>query len=185
MIRRAVLALAVVALALTGCAQTPTSTGDSIGYVAGDGALVLKDVEQRGEPIDIRGELIDGTAWNLASLRGQVVLLNAWGPWCAPCRTEVPLLQDLRDSLPGLQVIGFATRTDRVAVEAFLEARDISYPQVADYDSRLFLGVRGVPSMSIPGTLIIDTKGRVAGWALGAVDTGVLGDFAQALVDEA
>lgn len=177
--------LFVASLLLTGCAQTPTDTGQSIGYVAADGSLVLKDVDQRGEPIDINGNLLDGTSWSLSSLRGKVVLLNAWGPWCAPCRTEVPLLQDLQDATPGIQVVGFATRTDRVAVDAFTRARKISYPQVQDFDSRLFLGVRGVPSMSIPGTLVIDTKGRVAGWALGAVDTAVLGDFAKSLLEEA
>lgn len=177
-------ALFAMSLLLTGCAQTPTETGQSIGYVAADGSLVLKDAEQRGEPIEITGNLLDGTPWSLSALRGTVVLLNAWGPWCAPCRTEVPLLQDLQDATPGIQIVGFATRTDKVAVDAFTRARKITYPQVQDFDSRLFLGVRGVPSMSIPGTLVIDPSGRVAGWALGEVDTAVLGDFATSLLEE-
>lgn len=182
--KRALAVLFASTLVLTGCAQAPTETGDSIGYVAADGSLVLKDIGNRGEAIDISGKLLDGAPWMLSSLRGDVVLLNAWGPWCAPCRTEVPLLQDLQDSLPGLRVVGFATRTDKVAVDAFTRIRNITYPQVQDFDSRLFLGVRGVPSMSIPGTLVIDTKGRVAGWALGAVDTQVLRDFAKSLLEE-
>lgn len=182
--KRAFACLFLFAFVLTGCAQTPTNSGESIGYVAGNGALVLKDIANRGEPIKMSGSLINGQRWALSDLRGQVVLLNAWGPWCAPCRTEVPLLQDLRDSLKGLEVVGFATRTDKVAVEAFLRGRDITYPQVADYDSRLFLGVRGVPSMSIPGTLVIDKQGRIAGWALGAVDINVLRDFAESLLEE-
>ena len=182
--RRSLVALALAALVLTGCAQSPTDTGESIGYVAGNGALVLKDVAKRGDAIDISGKLLDGTPWRLSALRGRVVLLNAWGPWCAPCRTEVPLLQHLQNALPGVSVVGFATRTDKVAVDAFTRARKITYPQVQDFDSRLFLGVRGVPSMSIPGTLVIDKQGRVAGWALGAVDTGVLKDFAATLLEE-
>ena len=183
--KRALAGLVVLAFVLSGCAQTATNTADSIGYVAADGALVLKDIDQRGDAIDINGQLIDGTPWSLADLRGKVVLLNAWGPWCAPCRTEVPLLQDLQDSLAGLQVVGFATRTDKVAVEAFLRGRNISYPQVADYDSQLFLGIRGVPSMSIPGTLVVDKQGRIAGWALGAVDITVLRNFTESLLEEA
>lgn len=182
--KRTLAGLFVLALALSGCAQAPTNTGDSIGYVAADGSLVLRDAEKRGDVIDIKGTLLDGSSWSLSSLRGDVVLLNAWGPWCAPCRTEVPLLQDLQDSMPGVQVIGFATRTDRVAVEAFTSSRNITYPQVQDFDSRLFLGIGGVPSMSIPGTLLIDKQGRVAGWALGAADTQLLGDFAKSLLEE-
>lgn len=183
--KRAFASAVLLAFVVSGCAQSPTNTADSIGYVAANGALVLKDVDQRGEPVDINGALIDGTPWSLSDLRGDVVLLNAWGPWCAPCRTEVPLLQDLQDSLTGLQVVGFATRTDRVAVETFLRGRNISYPQVADYDSQLFLGVRGVPSMSIPGTLVVDKQGRIAGWALGAVDITVLRNFTKSLLEEA
>lgn len=182
--KRALAGALILAFVLSGCAQSPTNTADSIGYVAADGALVLKDVDRRGEPIEISGALIDGSPWSLSDLRGKVVLLNAWGPWCAPCRTEVPLLQDLQDSLTGLQVVGFATRTDRIAVETFLRGREISYPQVADYDSQLFLGVRGVPSMSIPGTLVVDKQGRIAGWALGAVDITVLRNFTKSLLEE-
>ena len=182
--RRTVAGLFALALALSGCAQAPTNSGDSIGYVAADGSLVLRNPDKRGNPIDISGRLLDGTPWKLSSLRGNVVLLNAWGPWCAPCRTEVPLLQDLQDSLPGVHVVGLATRTDKVAVDAFTASRKITYPQVQDFDSRLFLGIGGVPSMSIPGTLVIDTEGRVAGWALGAADTNVLEDFAKSLLEE-
>lgn len=182
--KRTLAGLLAAALVLSGCAQARTNAGDAIGYVAANGSLVLRDPDQRGDAIDISGALLDGTAWQLSSLRGRVVLLNAWGPWCAPCRTEVPLLQDLQDSMQGVQVIGFATRTDKVAVDAFTAARKITYPQVQDFDSRLFLGIGGVPSMSIPGTLIIDTRGRVAGWALGVAETNVLRDFAKSLLEE-
>lgn len=182
--KRTLAGLLALALVLSGCAQARTDTGESIGYVAADGSLVLRNPDRRGNAIDIEGKLLDGSPWRLSNLRGKVVLLNAWGPWCAPCRTEVPLLQDLQDSMTGVQVVGFATRTDAVAVNAFTSLRRITYPQVQDFDSRLFLGIGGVPSMSIPGTLVIDKQGRVAGWALGVADTNVLGDFAKSLLEE-
>ncbi len=57
--KRALAGLFVLAFVLSGCAQTPTNTADSIGYVAADGALVLKDIDQRGDAIDINGQLIE------------------------------------------------------------------------------------------------------------------------------
>ena len=46
-----------------------------------------------GQPVP-NAELVlsDGTRVHLSDLRGQVIVLNYWATWCAPCRTELPLL---------------------------------------------------------------------------------------------
>lgn len=176
---------ALCALLLTGCGQGAVE-GDQTGFVSVDGSAVLREPAQRGEPISLSAELVEGGAWRLESLRGKVVLLNAWGPWCAPCRKELPVLQSLADSLgpAGLAVVGFATRTNATSVAAFTRTSGINFAQVADYDSAKMAQIGGVPSATIPSTLLIDRDGRVAGWVLGEVDRALIESMAQDLLEE-
>ena len=80
--------LAAVLLLLlfgAGCAPDPGSVaaqanaGDRKGYVSGDGAVETIPEADRAEPIELKGALLDGTAWDSASAHGEVLVLNVWG----------------------------------------------------------------------------------------------------------
>lgn len=186
-LRRSLLVGCLIAL-LTACGSSAGELqGDQTGFVSSDGSAVLRDVAQRKSAPELRGEPVaGGKEWSLAEMRGKVVLLNAWGPWCAPCRVEVPELQRLQTELggAGLQVVGLATRTNAASVTAFTTKNQISYPQIADYDSALLGGIGGIPSTTIPGSILIDRAGRVAGWVLGAGDPVLLKDLVESLLEE-
>lgn len=51
----------------------------------------------------------DGTPVRLADLRGQFVLLDFWGTWCAPCLADIPRIQALADAHADLVVLGMAS----------------------------------------------------------------------------
>lgn len=62
---------------------------------------------QPGKPLPaITAELTDGAALDLAAYRGEVLVLNFWASWCAPCRKEAPALSRLQQ--PGVRVVGLA-----------------------------------------------------------------------------
>src|SRR3712207_1480020 len=88
--------LLILALAAPGCATTgaerPSSGAATIGQPMP--ALTLKS--------------LDGTQdISLPALKGKVVLLDIWASWCAPCKEEMPLLDDLawRMKNDGLEVV--------------------------------------------------------------------------------
>ncbi len=90
----------------------------------------------------------------LVGLRGQPVVVNIWASWCAPCRTEMPLLQNAADAYAGRAVIlGLATNDDPRAAKQFLTDLGLTYPSVFDStgEIRVELGLTAYPTTYVFG----------------------------------
>ena len=85
--------------ALAGCSADANSiaeqakTGDQKGYVSGDGSVEKIAVGDRGQPVKLSGDTIDGGTWAMPTSQDTVVVVNVWGSWCPPCVAETPTLQ--------------------------------------------------------------------------------------------
>lgn len=141
------------------------------GYVGSeDGTVLVVPAAERETAPDLAGELIGGGAFSLAEVRGDdVVVVNVWGSWCAPCRAEAATLEavyrDLQDE--GVLFVGLNTRDQEKAALAFLAKHDVTYPNLDDNSARLQLAFRdSLPSAAIPTTWVIDRQGRVAARSL-------------------
>ena len=105
---------------------------------------------------------LDGTEVAGTDLLGGPYMLNIWATWCAPCRHEMPELQELHDTYAdrGFRVVGVSV-DDRGAMDqirAFIDEIDITFPIYHDpsweiMDSYLLLG--------LPGSFLIDAEGRI------------------------
>ena len=176
--RRVACALGAMLL-LTGCAGAGNAgggNGDDVGFQTGDGTFTLVEVAQREPAPILEGPGLNGEALSTADLEGQIIVVNVWGSWCAPCRAEAPHLVEAADQLgDDVSFLGLNTRDLDVAqAQAFERAFDIPYPSIFDPDGERLLGFGELPPKAIPSTVVIDEEGRVAARVLGQVSASTL-----------
>ncbi len=112
---------------------------------------------------------VDGGTYDLASHRGQWVVVNFWATWCAPCLKEMPELSALHAMRSNVEVVGLAYEDIEPAdMQAFLQQRPVAYP-IAIVDTynppKDFATPRGLPM-----TYLIAPDGKVAKEFLGPVN---------------
>ncbi len=103
---------------------------------------------------------LDGKLHDLGALKGKVVVVNFWATWCPPCRREMPSLERLRQTLPGVAILAVDVGEDTDTVFAFTGQLEPApnFPILLDLDSSAMQGwkVKGLPT-----TFVVDPQGRV------------------------
>jgi peroxiredoxin len=105
----------------------------------------------------------------LDQFRGQVVVLNFWATWCAPCTEELPSLMTMQDHLrdKGVVVLGVSIDVDQDAYHRFLKQHGINFLTVRDPDQK----VAAMYGTSVwPETYVIDRQGVLRRKFIGGVD---------------
>jgi peroxiredoxin len=123
-------------------------------------------------PLFARTDL-NGNTVDLKVLRGQVVLLDFWASWCAPCIVEIPHLIDLqkRFGSQGLRVVGVSMDDSAAPVKSLQERFAFNYPLLMG-DAKfgnLYGGVLGLPVrflISRDGKIIRVWRGEVPAGAV-------------------
>jgi cytochrome c biogenesis protein CcmG/thiol:disulfide interchange protein DsbE len=154
----AVVVLLVVGLLATGLGRDPSVIASPlVGRTAPNFTLP----ELNGPPV------------TLSRLRGQVVVINFWASWCTECQVEqadlTRMWQQFQDS--GVVVVGVNFEDTAGAARNYVRSADVTYPVVADSDSRTALayGLRGVPE-----TFVVNRSGRVVSRVIGPIDPATL-----------
>lgn len=113
--------------------------------------------------------LLDGNTVTLEDFRGEIVLLNFWATWCAPCEVEMPLLQSLHES-GAVRVIAVTDPTDgqgEDTIRAFMARYDLTMPVALVSDITVYATFEVA---QIPMTYIIDRAGIVRFVHVGVLD---------------
>ncbi len=156
--RRAVALFVGAALAWAACRPKREAGGKlPDGWVA-EGA----EPPDVGKPAaDFRLPALDGKLASLSELRGQVVLVNFWATWCAPCRAEMPEIVRAyeRYKSRGFTVLAVNVEEDAPEAAEFAQQYRLPFPVLLDKEGRLSRAwrLRGLPS-----SVFIDRSGTVA-----------------------
>ena len=107
---------------------------------------------------------LDGTAVNLASLRGGVVLVDFWASWCPPCRESMPVVEGIYRDLKrqGLSVLSVNTSDDKEAMQEFLAAHpEYTTTMLFDPNSKPNEIADSYRVTGIPTIYVLDKEGKV------------------------
>jgi thiol-disulfide isomerase/thioredoxin len=185
------LALCVLTAAvLTGCsgknAVSDGSGGPQLRGLAQADVNHLLRVGDRSPAPAIRGESLDGSQLDLATLRGKVVVVNFWASWCNPCRAEsAGLVQVAKDTAAlGVSFVGVNIKDERSAARRFDAVHAVPYPSIFDQPGVTLTRLHRLVPQYPPSTLLLDRAGRIAALFVGGVTESELSGPVRALAAE-
>jgi thiol-disulfide isomerase/thioredoxin len=149
---RALLAAAIPALLLAGCAASRQG---------------LRSSPLVGQEVEIAAIDLSGREVRVPQGGGVVRIVDFWATWCDPCRDQLPFLDRLASEYgsQGLSVYGVAFDEDRAALERFLEHTPVSFEILWDKGGTALADRLEITRL--PTTLVLDRRGVVRDVHLG------------------
>lgn len=110
----------------------------------------------------------------LADYRGQVVLINIWATWCAPCRVEMPSIEQLHRAYfeKGLRIVAVSVDDSGTEpqIRDFVEQYGLTFEVLHDPGGQTGRISRDYQTTGYPETVIIGRDGIIRKKLLGVHD---------------
>lgn len=123
-------------------------------------AETLKPFKGDPKPAPLQLHTLKGEEVTLEALKGQVVLVNFWATWCAPCVEEIPSLQSLQDKLQpkGFKVLAINIGETPTLIDEFKKQVSFRFDVVMDPQSQ---AVRDWKVYAYPSNFLLDRNGLI------------------------
>ena len=101
-----------------------------------------------------------GSNLRLSEFRGEVVMINFWASWCAPCRQEMPLLDELYTQYQpmGFTILGVNVEENSTKARKLLKDSPVNFPVLFDNSSEVSKLYNVV---AMPSTVLVDRDGNI------------------------
>ena len=180
---RSILIGAVGLAALAGIAYVATlPAAPSISTAADSGDLVALEVAPRQGALapDFSLFNLEGEQITLSELRGRPVMINLWATWCAPCRIEMPHIQDRFERYAGEGFLVLAVDFDEPAgiVADFRDELGLTFEILLDPGAEVQELYR---NRNYPSTFFVDENGVIQVQHIGLMTEGQLDENLAAI----
>jgi peroxiredoxin len=145
------------------------------------GAAAPQGINTGNVARDFTLETVDGNRVSLKDYRGQVVLINFWATWCAPCRAEIPDLQStyLARLEDGFAVLGVNAEESLAVVQQFMAEVEMTYPVLLDESGEVIQTYR---ANGLPMSVLVDPEGVIQVRHVGYLTASQLEDYLAELI---
>ena len=118
------------------------------------------------ELIDLNNVMTSSSKWN-----GQYKLINFWATWCAPCRREIPLLNNTQKEYQDMsvQIIGIAVDVLDDVI-AYSEETPFEYPVLVGEEEAIAIAENAnIEFIGLPFTMLVDDQNEIIKTHLGEI----------------
>jgi thiol-disulfide isomerase/thioredoxin len=157
-------------------------------WLVADGAIFQHDAascaaDAKAADLDFMLKDIEDQDVSLANYKGQVILLDFWATWCAPCKIEIPWFNEFQEKYgeQGFQVIGVSVDDTVDRLRPYAAQMKMNYVILQGLNRDDILDAYG-PMIGLPVTTLISREGQICSTHVGLVSKESLEEQIKALL---